>query len=67
MQTNYHVHINFCKGLVFYINVLCVVDYGPAIIEHVLQSAGFVDNAKIGRGFDITTGTGITCSLYTLL
>ncbi|XP_052768636.1 ribosome quality control complex subunit NEMF-like [Mya arenaria] len=31
------------------------LDYGPAMIEHCLVTAGFPDSVKIGKGFDITT------------
>ncbi|GFN73720.1 nuclear export mediator factor nemf-like, partial [Plakobranchus ocellatus] len=31
------------------------LDYGPAIVEHVLLGAGFAENAKIGKGFDLNT------------
>lgn len=36
-----------------------VTDYGPAVIEHCLQSAGFPENVKVGKGFDITTGKSV--------
>ncbi|ESO87754.1 hypothetical protein LOTGIDRAFT_127397 [Lottia gigantea] len=29
------------------------LDYGPAIIEHVLQGVGFTENVKIGKGFNL--------------
>jgi hypothetical protein len=29
------------------------VDYGPAIIEHVLLKAGFSAGCKLGKGFDL--------------
>ncbi|XP_071453923.1 ribosome quality control complex subunit NEMF homolog [Hetaerina americana] len=29
------------------------LDYGPAVIEHVLLSAGFATNCKLGKTFDI--------------
>jgi hypothetical protein len=29
------------------------VDYGPAIIEHVLIKAGFSAGCKVGKGFDL--------------
>lgn len=29
------------------------VDYGPAIIEHVLLKAGFNASCKLGKGFDL--------------
>ncbi|KAH3859417.1 ribosome quality control complex subunit NEMF-like [Dreissena polymorpha] len=31
------------------------LDYGPAVIDHCLLTAGFPDNVRIGKGFDITT------------
>ncbi|XP_060573398.1 LOW QUALITY PROTEIN: ribosome quality control complex subunit NEMF-like [Ruditapes philippinarum] len=30
------------------------LDYGPAMIEHCLITAGFQENVKIGKGFDVT-------------
>ncbi|KAJ8308820.1 hypothetical protein KUTeg_013694 [Tegillarca granosa] len=30
------------------------LDYGPAMIEHCLIHAGFIDNVKIGKGFSLT-------------
>jgi len=29
------------------------VDYGPAIIEHVLLKSGFTTGCKLGKGFDL--------------
>lgn len=34
------------------------LDYGPAIIEHCLMGAGIPENAKIGRGFDMSKDMG---------
>ena len=47
----------------FEAHVIVLPDYGPAIIEHCLIGAGIPENAKIGRGFDISKGKW---SLYTV-
>ncbi|RUS85379.1 hypothetical protein EGW08_006864 [Elysia chlorotica] len=31
------------------------LDYGPAIIDHALIGAGFVENVKLGKGFSLDT------------
>lgn len=33
-----------------------ILDYGPALTEHCLQSIGLPENVKIGKGFIITEG-----------
>lgn len=30
-----------------------MLDYGPAVIDHVLLEAGFPSNCKLGKQFDI--------------
>ena len=33
---------------------MLLIDYGPALIEHVLLEFGFPSNSRIGTQFDIT-------------
>lgn len=33
-----------------------VSDYGPAMTEHCLQTIGFPENVKVGKGFNVTEG-----------
>lgn len=37
----------------FYFLFFHVVEYGPALIEHVLLKYGFTNSTKIGKSFDI--------------
>lgn len=49
------MYFHICSVMILYCIFLA---YGPAVIDHCLQSAGFPPAAAVGRGFDITCDLG---------
>ena len=41
--------------------------YGPALLDHVLQCAGFPENAKLGKDFNIADGNKCLSLKYQML
>ncbi len=47
------------------ISFVCVmIVYGPALIEHSLQVAGFPNNARLGHDFKLSQGKGNNILLF---
>lgn len=47
-----YLHLNYDDKLIHFLTT----DYGPALIEHSLLTAGFPENSKIDKEFKITEG-----------